>query len=419
MADFPISLDSLPTDILGTDKQSARDHALLHNDAADAINELEIKVGITGSTVTDSHEYKIDALETNQASLLTDQHAHSNLSFLETLINTGIADKYLGEDGTYHYTHSHVNLPALNGIVNTGVGTNYLGDDGNYHATHTHSNMSVLNNLINGGPANEFLAADGNYYAIGGTGASGHDIQYDTVGLPVRSILNFYGAGIKVYDNAGTDSVDIFVEGVNSATGSAHIHHNPALNTNWYVNHELNTTDVIIMCYDINGHYMEFDSIDFVDSDNLTIHFSGPACGKVVILTKGTSGSGGCCDDGLSGDTHSQITPSDTWDVVHNLDTDDVIVMVYDTLGHYIEFDDIELISNTELTIRFSAPVSGKAVVLCEMTEDCQNCAIGQACEIQWNDVNILAGVETLNFTGVGINNVSALGTKVTVDVVG
>ena len=407
MADYPVSLDTLVTDILGTDKQSTRNHAELHNNINDAVNELEKKVGIIGSSDTDSHDYKITQLESNQASLLWTQHSHSNIAALWNVRADLSGLHYLWGDGSYHITHTHSNKTVLDNITASGLSSNFLAEDGNYYPTHSHSNMSVLNNITNGWPANEFLAADWLYYTIGGTGASWHDIEYDTVWLPVRSILNFYGAGVHVYDNAGDDSLDIFIEWANQATGSAYIHHEIFDNNDWYIDHELNTTDVIVACYDINNHLIEFDSINFLDSNHAHLHFSWDVCGKAVFLTKWTSGSWGCCNDGLSGYSHSQIVASNSRAVNHNLETDDVIVMCYDTMWHHIEPDDVFLVDNNNLVVSFTDNVVGKAVVLCEMKEACESWCSTWWCTVQWNSTNVSTWVETLNFIGAGVANVS------------
>lgn len=64
---FPTSLDSL-TNPLSTDSLNSPSHSGQHADANDAIEALEAKVGINGSAVTTSHDYKIGQLETNAIS---------------------------------------------------------------------------------------------------------------------------------------------------------------------------------------------------------------------------------------------------------------------------------------------------------------------------------------------------------------
>lgn len=64
---FPTSLDSL-TNPQGTDSLSSPSHAGQHTDANDAIEALQTKVGVNGSAVTTTLDYKVAQLETNAVS---------------------------------------------------------------------------------------------------------------------------------------------------------------------------------------------------------------------------------------------------------------------------------------------------------------------------------------------------------------
>ena len=61
---FPTSLDSL-TNPATTDQLNSPSHAAQHANANDAIEQLQAKVGVDGSTVTTSHAYKIAQLESD------------------------------------------------------------------------------------------------------------------------------------------------------------------------------------------------------------------------------------------------------------------------------------------------------------------------------------------------------------------
>ena len=65
---FPTSLDSLTNPTSGNTLANPS-HSGQHADANDAIEALEAKVGVNGSAVTTSHDYKIAQLETNSATL--------------------------------------------------------------------------------------------------------------------------------------------------------------------------------------------------------------------------------------------------------------------------------------------------------------------------------------------------------------
>lgn len=72
--DFPTSLDDF-TNPQDTDNLDSPDHAAQHANKNDAVEALEAKVGVDGSAVSSSHDYKIAALETspvNHASNHTD-----------------------------------------------------------------------------------------------------------------------------------------------------------------------------------------------------------------------------------------------------------------------------------------------------------------------------------------------------------
>ena len=59
---YPNSLDTL-TNPSGTDSLSSPSHSQQHSNANDAIEALEAKVGVTGSAVTTSLDYRVSTLE--------------------------------------------------------------------------------------------------------------------------------------------------------------------------------------------------------------------------------------------------------------------------------------------------------------------------------------------------------------------
>ena len=59
---FPSSLDSF-TNPTAVDTLDSPPHDTQHADANDAIGALEAKVGVNGSAVTTSHEYRINSIE--------------------------------------------------------------------------------------------------------------------------------------------------------------------------------------------------------------------------------------------------------------------------------------------------------------------------------------------------------------------
>jgi hypothetical protein len=63
---FPTSLDAL-TNPSGSSSLTSPDHASQHTDANDAIEALQAKVGVNGSAVTTSLDYRVGALESTSA----------------------------------------------------------------------------------------------------------------------------------------------------------------------------------------------------------------------------------------------------------------------------------------------------------------------------------------------------------------
>jgi len=92
---FPTSLDSL-TNPSGTDSMSSPSHAGQHADANDAIEALQAKVGVDGSAVTSSLDFRTDALETATTDLQTDI---DNINELQQNEQTGTTYTLVLADG--------------------------------------------------------------------------------------------------------------------------------------------------------------------------------------------------------------------------------------------------------------------------------------------------------------------------------
>lgn len=61
---------------------------------------------------------------------------------------------------------------------------------------------------------------------------------------------------------------------------------------------------------------------------------------------------------------HTQVTPSVTWDIVHNLNTVFWDIQVYDTDNIVIGFDDAVALDEDNFRITFSVPLAGTAILL-------------------------------------------------------
>lgn len=118
---YPTSLDSLAnptsTDLMDN-ATAALDHWTQHSDANDAIEALEAKVGVNGSAVTTSHDYKLsEVTSTDKAVGKTATQTLTNKTLTSptitgatlttstvngvTLSSSGSSSNVLREDGTY------------------------------------------------------------------------------------------------------------------------------------------------------------------------------------------------------------------------------------------------------------------------------------------------------------------------------
>lgn len=62
--------------------------------------------------------------------------------------------------------------------------------------------------------------------------------------------------------------------------------------------------------------------------------------------------------------THNQQTPAYTWNINHGLNTTDVNVQIYDTSNVFILPDEITIVDNNNVSVTFSNPQDGKAVIV-------------------------------------------------------
>lgn len=71
---YPAALDTFPTQAdLADDNLSTKPHSALHANLGDSVAALEAKVGVTGSTVTTSLDYRLFSQEAQSASFTVDQ----------------------------------------------------------------------------------------------------------------------------------------------------------------------------------------------------------------------------------------------------------------------------------------------------------------------------------------------------------
>lgn len=98
---YPTSLDNL-TNPVSTDTTTAVDHALQHSNTNDAIEALEAKVGIDGSAVTTSHDYKLSGVTGNKKALADRNTSGTGILYMEpsTPITSSTLVQTESSDGT-------------------------------------------------------------------------------------------------------------------------------------------------------------------------------------------------------------------------------------------------------------------------------------------------------------------------------
>ena len=162
---FSTSIDSFATLVDGVDYPKAE----YPNDRGDAIVALETKVGVDGSTITTSHDYKIDVLETFMNSGVKIGTSTRSTEGAQEI--TGIGYKpsvvlFLACD----YTATNINIS---------VGF----DDGTNHAYLYHGQSGVYQGIDT--TASIYVIRDGGNLIAGeitATGADGFTITWTLIG---------------------------------------------------------------------------------------------------------------------------------------------------------------------------------------------------------------------------------------------
>lgn len=164
---YPTALDNLsnpnPTDITGV-----FGHAALHSNENDAIEAIQAKVGINGSAVTTTHDYKLSEV-------------------------TG-SDKAVSKAATQTLTNKTLTSPTITGATQSG-------------STITTSSINGVTPSTSAGATN-YLAGDGTYKAVQAPDAS-YSVKGSVQGLTdaATSGLTLSGGVISVNSGTGANQI--------------------------------------------------------------------------------------------------------------------------------------------------------------------------------------------------------------------
>lgn len=124
---FPTSLDTL-TNPTATDQVATVDHAAQHANVNDGVEALQAKVGIDGSAVTTSHDYKLGGVTgSDKAASLTGTETLTNKTLTTPTVNTPTITTPSISNATITGTNSAANL-TMTGTTAIDLGSDATGD---------------------------------------------------------------------------------------------------------------------------------------------------------------------------------------------------------------------------------------------------------------------------------------------------
>lgn len=141
----------------------------------------------------------------------------------------------------------------------------------------------------------------------------------------------------------------------------------------WTVNHNLNTSTPLVDVYDSTYNQLIPASVSSISANTTQITFSTAQAGYAII----SKGSGISSQVAVSasfattasyassvGINFEQVTPSNTWTIVHNLNNKHPLVQIYDSSDATIIPQSIVGTNTSTVTVTFSTAINGYARVI-------------------------------------------------------
>lgn len=108
-------------------------------------------------------------------------------------------------------------------------------------------------------------------------------------------------------------NIPVWIPLTNEITAHTHIQNTSA--SSWVINHALNTSHVSVQVFDLFDRMVIPNDITVNSQSQVTVDFSSPAQGKVVVVTGTFEGQ----PKPTYAYEHYQTNPSDTWVINHGL----------------------------------------------------------------------------------------------------
>ena len=222
--------------------------------------------------------------------------------------------------------------------------------------------------------------------AVSGSAASFASLHIDTsITASIISGSEFTGSLYGTASQAVSSSYAATASFANSFSDQGFQFTQTTGSSTWTVNHNLNTSTPLVDVYDSSYNQLIPASVSSISANTTQITFSTAQAGYAII-SKGSGISSQVAVSASYATTSSfaltasysttasyatsvginfeQVSPSDTWTIVHNLNNKYPLVQVYNSSDATIIPQSIIGTSTSTVTITFSTAISGYARVI-------------------------------------------------------
>ncbi len=180
-------------------------------------------------------------------------------------------------------------------------------------------------------------------------------VSYYTANLDIP--VDFSGNDIPLYEDADYDANLYSTTALSSNNcEDAFIYQETVSKKIWNVEHDLNTRNVIVKSY-ISNEYSNLEeivpkNITIEGRNSLIVEFDEETRGYVCILASD-----------YNEDQDSIIIEQRSWEIIHDLGSQNILYETYDEAGRKIIPSDFEILDNDRAKITFSNKVPGKCII--------------------------------------------------------